>query len=94
MKKSLRTILFLIIFASIGTFIAYKFDLLEKIINKDSVNGKIPITIYVDKPKVKIIDVNSTSDQLLYQLIIIMQLGHKQDFKMPTCLMNLSQRVV
>ena len=42
-------------------FIAYKFDLLEKIINKDSVNGKMPITIYVDKPKVKIIDVNSTS---------------------------------
>ena len=61
MKKSVRTILFLIIFASIGTFIAYKFDLLEKIINKDSVNGKMPITIYVDKPKVKIIDVNSNS---------------------------------
>ena len=61
MKKSVRTILFLIIFASIGAFIAYKFDLLEKIINKDSVNGKMPITIYVDKPKVKIIDVNSNS---------------------------------
>ncbi len=61
MKKSVRTILFLIIFASIGTFIAYMFDLLEKIINKDSVNGKMPITIYVDKPKVKIIDVNSNS---------------------------------
>ena len=61
MKKSVRTILFLIIFASIGTFIACKFDLLEKIINKDSVNGKMPITIYVDKPKVKIIDVNSNS---------------------------------
>lgn len=61
MKKSVRTILFLIIFASIGAFIAYKFDLLEKIINKDSVNGKMPTTIYVDKPKVKIIDVNSNS---------------------------------
>lgn len=61
MKKSVRTILFLIIFASIGAFIAYKFDLLEKIINKDSVNSKMPITIYVDKPKVKIIDVNSNS---------------------------------
>lgn len=61
MKKSVRTILFLIIFASIGAIIAYKFDLLEKIINKDSVNGKMPITIYVDKPKVKIIDVNSNS---------------------------------
>lgn len=61
MKKSVRTILFLIIFASIGAFIAYKFDLLEKIINKDSINGKMPITIYVDKPKVKIIDVNSNS---------------------------------
>lgn len=61
MKKSVRTILFLIIFASIGAFIAYKFDLLEKVINKDSVNGKMPITIYVDKPKVKIIDVNSNS---------------------------------
>lgn len=61
MKKSVRTILFLIIFASVGAFIAYKFDLLEKIINKDSVNGKMPITIYVDKPKVKIIDVNSNS---------------------------------
>lgn len=61
MKKSVRTILFLIIFASIGAFIAYKFDLLEKIINKESVNGKMPITIYVDKPKVKIIDVNSNS---------------------------------
>lgn len=61
MKKSIRTILFLIIFAFIGALLGYKFDLLEKIINKDSVNGKMPITIYVDKPKVKIIDVNSNS---------------------------------
>ena len=61
MKKSVRTILFLIIFAFIGALLGYKFDFLEKIINKDSVNGKMPITIYVDKPKVKIIDVNSNS---------------------------------
>ena len=61
MKKSIRTILFLIIFASIGAFIAYKFDLLEKIINKNSVNSKIKTTVYVEKPKVKIIDVDSKS---------------------------------
>ena len=61
MKKSVRTILFLIIFASIGALLGYKFDFLEKIINKDSVNGKMSTTIYVDKPKVKIIDVNSKS---------------------------------
>ncbi len=61
MKKSVRTILFLIIFASIGALLGYKFDFLEKIINKDSVNSKMSTTIYVDKPKVKIIDVNSKS---------------------------------
>lgn len=61
MKKSIRTILFLIIFAFIGALLGYKFDFLEKIINKDSVNSKMSTTIYVDKPKVKIIDVNSKS---------------------------------
>ena len=61
MKKSVRTILFLIIFASVGAFVAYKFDLIEKIINKDSVNSKIKTTVYVEKPKVKIIDVDSKS---------------------------------
>lgn len=61
MKKSVRTILFLIIFASIGAFIAYKFDLLEKIVNKDNVNSKMKTTVYVEKPKVKIIDVDSKS---------------------------------
>ena len=61
MKKSVRTILFFIIFALIGAFIGYKFDFLEKIINKDNTNGKMSTTIYVDKPKVKIIDVNSKS---------------------------------
>ena len=61
MKKSVRTILFLIIFASIGAFIDYKFDLLEKIVNKDNVNSKMKTTVYVEKPKVKIIDVDSKS---------------------------------
>ncbi len=61
MKKSVRTILFIIIFALIGAFIGYKFDILGKIIYGKSTNGKMSTTIYVDKPKVKIINLESKS---------------------------------
>lgn len=58
MKKSIRTILLFIIFCALGVFIGYKFDFLCSILNINS-SDIFNSTVYVEKPKLKIIDETS-----------------------------------